>query len=251
MLRSPDARTVARPRRTVTCVSPLEPAVRVLIVEDDESIATALQRGLARSGYVTCGARTGQQALQSARRDPPDVVLLDLGLPDADGLDLCRDLRALGAPGIIVVTARGEEPERVAALDAGADDYLVKPFGYAELQARIRAVLRRIDRGRVEPVRWGPLTVDLRAHRVTVGGTPVTLTPKEFAILACLARDPGRVVTREEMLESGWDAHWYGPTKVIDVHVVSLRRKLGVPGLIETVYGTGFRLAEPAAGDAA
>jgi DNA-binding response OmpR family regulator len=217
----------------------------VLIVEDDPSIAAALARGLTRAGYQAAAESTGAAAARAARRDQPEVVLLDLGLPDVDGLDLCRELQLAGTPGIIVITARGEEPERVAALDAGADDYLVKPFGYAELQARIRAVLRRVGRSRAEPVRWGPLAVDLRAHRVSVDGAPVALTPKEFAILECLIRDPGRVVSRAELLTSGWDAHWYGPTKVIDVHVVSLRRKLGVPGLIETVYGVGFRLADP------
>jgi DNA-binding response OmpR family regulator len=142
---------------------------------------------------------------------------------------------------IIVVTARGEEPERVLALDAGADDYLVKPFGLAELLARIRAVLRRVHPGG-ELLRHGPLTVDLRTQRVTVSGQEIALTPKEFDILECLAADPGRVLSRQQILESAWDAHWYGPTKVLDVHVGSLRRKLGVPGLIETVYGRGFRL---------
>ena len=142
---------------------------------------------------------------------------------------------------IIVVTARGEEPERVLALDAGADDYLVKPFGLAELLARIRAVLRRVRPGG-ELLKHGALMVDLRTRRVTVSGQEVALTPKEFDILECLAADPGRVLSRQEILESAWDAHWYGPTKVLDVHVGALRRKLGVPGLIETVYGRGFRL---------
>jgi DNA-binding response OmpR family regulator len=144
---------------------------------------------------------------------------------------------------IIVVTAYGEESDRVNALDAGADDYLVKPFGLAELQARIRAVLRRVRPGG-ELIRHGPLTIDLRTKKVTVSGHEVALTPKEFDILECLALDPGRVVSRQEVLESAWDSHWYGPTKVLDVHVAALRRKLGVPGLIETAYGRGFRLGE-------
>ena len=127
------------------------------------------------------------------------------------------------------------------ALDAGADDYLVKPFGLAELQARIRAVLRRVRPGG-DVIRHGPLVIDIRTHRVTVDGKEVSLTPKEFDILEILAADPGRVVTRQEILESAWDAHWYGPTKVLDVHVAALRRKLGAEGLIETVYGRGFRL---------
>ena len=212
----------------------------VLVVEDDPSLATQLVRGLSRSGYRVDHVMTGQEALASG---DPDVVLLDLGLPDADGVDVCRRLRARSDAGIIIVTARGEEPERVLALDAGADDYLIKPFGLAELLARIRAVLRRVRPGG-EVLRHGPLTVDLRTRKVTVHGREVALTPKEFDILECLATDPGRVMTRQEILESAWDAHWYGPTKVLDVHVAALRRKLDVPGLIETAYGRGFRLGE-------
>ena len=171
------------------------------------------------------------------------MVLLDLELPDLDGVQVCRKLRERSDAAIIVVTAHGEEPDRVMALDAGADDYLVKPFGLAELQARIRAVLRRVRPGG-DVVRHGPLTVDIRTHRVTVSGSEVFLTPKEFDILECLAGDPGRVVTRQEILETAWDSHWYGPTKVLDVHMASLRRKLVIPGLIETVYGRGFRLGD-------
>ena len=212
----------------------------VLVVEDDPGLATQLVRGLSRGGYRVDHVMTGQEALASG---DPDVVLLDLGLPDADGVDVCRRLRARSDAGIIIVTARGEEPERVLALDAGADDYLIKPFGLAELLARIRAVLRRVRPGG-EVLRHGPLAVDLRTRKVTVHGREVALTPKEFDILECLASDPGRVMTRQEILESAWDAHWYGPTKVLDVHVAALRRKLDVPGLIETAYGRGFRLGE-------
>jgi DNA-binding response OmpR family regulator len=210
----------------------------VLVVEDDPGIATQLVRGLSRGGYDVAHVTTGRDALS---RDDPDVVLLDLGLPDIDGVEICRQLRERSGVAIIVVTARGEEPERVLALDAGADDYLVKPFGLAELLARIRAVLRRVRPGG-EVLRHGPLTVDLRTRKVSVAGREVALTPKEFDILECLATDPGRVVSRQEILESAWDAHWYGPTKVLDVHVAALRRKLDMPGLIETVYGRGFRL---------
>ena len=210
----------------------------VLVVEDDPGIATLLVRGLHRAGYEVDHVTTGGEALRSVE---PDVVLLDLGLPDTDGVEVCRQLRVRSQVAIIVVTARGEEPERVLALDAGADDYLVKPFGLAELLARIRAVLRRVHPGG-ELLKHGPLTVDLRTRKVTVAGREVALTPKEFDILECLAADPGRVVSRQQILESAWDAHWYGPTKVLDVHIGALRRKLGVPGLIETVYGRGFRL---------
>jgi DNA-binding response OmpR family regulator len=220
--------------------SPLAPLgqVSVLVVEDDQGIATQLVRGLVRGGYEADHVMTGREALAWG---DPDVVLLDLGLPDTDGVDVCRQLRERSDAAIIVVTARGEEPERVLALDAGADDYLVKPFGLAELLARIRAVMRRVRPGG-EMLRHGPLAVDVRTRKVTVSGSEVALTPKEFDILECLAADPGRVVSRQEILESAWDAHWYGPTKVLDVHVAALRRKLGVPGLIETVYGRGFRL---------
>jgi DNA-binding response OmpR family regulator len=211
----------------------------VLVVEDDRGIATQLVRGLSRNGYAVEHVTTGGDALSRA---DPDVVLLDLGLPDGDGVDICRRLRQRSGVAIIVVTARGEEPERVLALDAGADDYMVKPFGLAELLARIRAVLRRVHPGD-GVLRHGPLAVDVRARKVTVAGREVALTPKEFDILECLAADPGRVVSRQEILDSAWDAHWYGTTKVLDVHVAALRRKLGVP--IEAAYGRGFRLGGP------
>jgi DNA-binding response OmpR family regulator len=219
---------------------PEESRTRVLIVEDDASIAAQLVRGLTRGGYQVEHVMTGNDALARAKQD---VVLLDLELPDLDGVQVCRKLRERTGAAIIVVTAHGEEPDRVMALDAGADDYLVKPFGLAELQARIRAVLRRVRPGG-DVIRHGALVVDIRTHRVTVHGSEVLLTPKEFDILECLSADPGRVVTRQEILETAWDAHWYGPTKVLDVHVASLRRKLGAPGLIETVYGRGFRLGD-------
>jgi len=215
-------------------------ATSVLVVEDDASIAAQLVKGLSRGGYRVAHVLTGEEAL---RWRDADVVLLDLELPDVDGVQVCRQLRERTDAAIIMVTAHGEEPDRVMALDAGADDYLVKPFGLAELQARIRAVLRRVRPGG-DVVKHGPLVVDIRTRRVTVNGAEIVLTPKEFDILEILAADPGRVVNRQEILESAWDAHWYGPTKVLDVHMASLRRKLGVPGLIETVYGRGFRLGE-------
>jgi len=220
------------------------PQVSVLVVEDDPGIATQLVRGLQRAGYTADSVAMGADAL---RRPPTDVVLLDLGLPDIDGVDVCRQLRQASSTAIIVVTARGEESDRVLALDEGADDYLVKPFGLAELLARIRAVLRRGQRAGGEVVRHGPLTVDMRTRKVTMSGNEVALTPKEFAILECLVADPGRLVTRQEIVERAWDEHWYGPTKVLDVHLAALRRKLGDPTLIETVYGHGFRLSDLAA----
>ncbi|MER6328052.1 response regulator transcription factor [Streptomyces sp. NPDC014983] len=214
---------------------------RVLVVEDDRGIAESLVRGLRQAGYAVEGVRTGRAALAAPS---PDVVLLDLGLPDIDGVEVCRRLRARSDAAIIAVTARGEEADRVVALDEGADDYLVKPFGLAELLARIRAVLRRRRPAEPEVLRHGPLVLDLRTRQVSVDGRPVTLTPKEFGILECLAADPGRLLSRQQVLERVWDDHWYGPTKVVDVHIAALRRKLGAPGLIETVYGHGFRLGE-------
>jgi DNA-binding response OmpR family regulator len=223
--------------------TPAAEVARVLVVEDDPGIAGPLVRGLRRDGYDAHGVDTGRAAL--AFSPAPDVVLLDLGLPDVDGTEICRILRDRSDTAIIVVTARGEEADRVAALDEGADDYLVKPFGLAELLARIRAVLRRTRPPEARTLVHGPLTVDTRTRKVTVGDAEIALTPKEFDILHCLAGDPGRVVTRQEILERAWDAHWYGPTKVLDVHMAALRRKLGIPGLVETVYGRGFRLGEP------
>ena len=217
--------------------------MRVLVVEDDAGIARSLVRGLEQAGYDARSVDSGAAALAA---DPaPDLVLLDLGLPDMDGVEVCRLLSRRSDLAIIVVTARGEEGDRVAALDQGADDYLVKPFGLSELLARVRAVLRRTRPNGPELLRHGPLTVDSRTRRVTVDDQEITLTAKEFDILECLAADPGRVVTRQEILERAWDAHWYGPGKVLDVHMAALRRKLGVPGLVETVYGRGFRLGEP------
>jgi DNA-binding response OmpR family regulator len=212
-------------------------SVRILVVEDDEGIGSALVRGLEREGYETSRAATAREALEAPA---VDVVILDLGLPDGDGLEVCRSLRARADVGIIVVTARGEEPDRVTALDLGADDYVVKPFGFAELLARIRAVLRRTHR--TEELEHGTLRIDVRTRRVTFDGVEVVVTPKEFDILRCLASDPGRVFSRPEMFAQVWGGHWYGPTKVLDAHVASLRRKLGRPELIETVYGRGFRL---------
>lgn len=213
--------------------------LHVLVIEDDTAIGKQLERGLIRAGYGVSLAADGSQALLAG---PADVILLDLGLPDIDGLELCQRLRARSNAAIIAVTARSEEASRVATLDAGADDYLIKPFGFVELLARIRAVLRRINPSDSGQFRHGTLTVDPRTRRVTIADRDVVLTPKEFDLLACLAEDPGRVLTRQEIFARAWGGHWYGPSKVLDVHVVSLRRKLGDPALIETVYGVGYRL---------
>lgn len=214
--------------------------VAVLIVEDDEAIGSQLAKGLARAGCTPRVVRTGAAALADTGAG---LLLLDLGLPDIDGVALCRRVRRRSAVPIIVVTARGAQADRVEALDAGADDYIVKPFGFEELTARMRAVLRRAGTGG-GPLVHGALRVDLTARRVQLAGEHVSLTGKEFDILTCLALEPGRVVTREEIFDRVWDEHWYGPRKVLDVHIAALRRKLGDPGLVETVYGRGFRLAD-------
>ena len=236
-----DAKTSGRDDEASPVAVP-EPAtgLQVLVIEDDPAIGRQLERGLVRAGYRVSRAADGSQALLAG---PADVILLDLGLPDIDGLELCQRLRARSSAAIIAVTARSEEAMRVATLDAGADDYLVKPFGFSELLARVRAVLRRINPGDSGQFRHGDLTVDPRTRRVLMADQDVALTPKEFDLLACLAEDPGRALTRQEILERAWGGHWYGPSKVLDVHVASLRRKLGDPALIETVYGVGYRLA--------
>lgn len=211
----------------------------MLVVEDDRSLAEQLSKGLTRAGCVVATVGTGAAALQQLN---VDMVLLDLGLPDLDGTEVCLRIRSTTAVPVIVLTARDSERDRVRALDFGADDYLCKPFGFAELIARMRAVLRRTGR-RPAVIHHGSLAVDLGSRQVTLDGAPIQLTGKEFDILACLLSEAGRVVTRDEIFERVWDRHWYGPTRVLDVHLASLRRKLGVPALIETVHGRGLRVA--------
>ena len=219
----------------------------VLLVEDDDAIADPLGKGLERQGFSVRRHRTGGEALGALGQPPrPEIVLLDLGLPDIDGYEVCRRIRTDSSVPIIVLTARGDEIDRVLGLELGADDYMVKPFGFRELVARIRAVTRRSggrDDAPEGPVDLGSgVTLDVRAHRVTVDGAEAALTRKEFDLLALLASDPGATRTREDILQQVWDAHWYGPTKTLDVHVASLRRKIGDPTLVETVRGVGFRL---------
>jgi DNA-binding response OmpR family regulator len=214
--------------------------MRVLIVEDEQPIAEPLAEGLRREGIEVEWTATGTAALEAAE---PDVVLLDLRLPDMDGLDVCRAIRARSDVPIIIVSARGDEPDRVVGLELGADDYVVKPFGLRELIARIRAVTRRGRTAQPDgSVQVGELEVDPRARRVRLDGRELDLTPKEFDVLAMLARDPGAVVSRRSLLDEVWETSWYGSTKTIDVHVAALRRKLGDAGWIETVRGVGFRL---------
>jgi DNA-binding response OmpR family regulator len=219
--------------------------MRLLVVEDDDGIAVPLVEGLEREGFEVERVARGADAL--AAREP-DLVLLDLRLPDMDGYAVARELRGRSEVPIIMVTAKGEEIDRVIGLELGADDYVVKPFGLRELIARINAVTRRAARGAPAASEGllgsGPLSIDRRAHRVTLGGEELSLTPKEFDLLALLAQDPGAVVDRRTILREVWGTRWYGPTKTIDVHVSALRQKLGDPGWIETVRGVGFRLRD-------
>lgn len=219
--------------------------IRLLLVEDDDSIAEPLITGLEREGFAVTWATTGQDALNA---DRTDFVLLDLGLPDLDGAEVARQFRARSDVPIIVVTARGEELDRVLLLELGADDYVMKPFGLRELVARIRAVQRRVpptgpDQASVGMVlESGSLLIDRRTRRAHVDGVEIDLTPKEFDLLALLASDAGAVFSREQIMESVWDEHWWGSTKTLDVHVAALRKKLGSPDWITNIRGVGFRL---------
>ncbi|HEX8864519.1 MAG TPA: response regulator transcription factor [Lentzea sp.] len=214
--------------------------MRVLLVEDDEPIAESLTRGLSRYGFEVRWVKTGAEALAAA--EDFALVLVDLGLPDVDGLDVCRELRARGDVPIIVISARSDEVDRVVGLEIGADDYVTKPFGVREVVARMRAVLRRSHPAPKEPEQQGRLRIDRRGRRVHLDGAELELTPKEFDLLVFLAEEPGAVFTREQIMEAVWDENWFGPTKTLDVHVGVLRRKLGDAASLETVRGVGFRL---------
>jgi DNA-binding response OmpR family regulator len=212
----------------------------VLIVEDEDAIAEPLAEGLRREGFAVRRVATGREALAAP---DSDLILLDVRLPDLDGFSVCRELRSRSDVPIIMVTAKGEEIDRVVGLELGADDYIVKPFGFRELLARIRAVTRRTGRREAgSTLHAGPLEVDPRTRRAAIDGRELVLTPKEFDLLALLARDPGAVVSRQEILEEVWRTTWYGHSKTIDVHVAALRKKLGDPSLIEAVRGVGLRL---------
>ncbi|HST34650.1 MAG TPA: response regulator transcription factor [Solirubrobacteraceae bacterium] len=229
------------------------PAGKVLLVEDEQSIAQPFAQALERNGFSPTIAGTASDALRLAQEIEPDVVLLDLTLPDGDGRDVCRELRKSSDVPIIMLTARGTVTDRVVGLEMGADDYVVKPFAVGEVISRIRAVLRRTrvaqDAGRpataVAVLEVGDLRLDPGSRRAWRAGEELALTRKEFDLLARLARDAGRVVSRETLMSDVWDENWFGSTKTLDVHIAGLRRKLGEepnrPRYIETVRGVGFR----------
>jgi DNA-binding response OmpR family regulator len=220
----------------------------ILLVEDEQAITEPLAEALEREGFEPRVAGTAADALSSARSDPPDLVLLDIGLPDGSGLDVCRELRKDGDMPIIMLTARGAEADRVLGLELGADDYIVKPFSAREVTARVRAVLRRAapsDSG--DAIEIGDLRLDPSRHEAVLDGKPLELSRKEYELLKTLMGEAGRVITREALIEQVWDMNWFGSTKTLDVHVSGLRRKLDddaqKPRYIHTVRGVGFRFA--------
>jgi two-component system, OmpR family, response regulator RegX3 len=230
-----------------TTASPRTGGDRVLLVEDETSISEPFSNALAREGFVPVVAATVAAARAAFAEEQPDIVLLDLMLPDGDGRELARELRTHSQVPIIMLTARGSEVDRVLGLELGADDYVVKPFGAAEVIARIRAVLRR---SRPEPaarLSVGEVAIDVAARQAWLGERELALTRKEFDLLARLARSAGQVVTREDLMSDVWDENWFGSTKTLDVHMTALRRKLGedpaAPRRIQTVRGVGFRFA--------
>ena len=222
------------------------------MVEDEESITAPLAEALSGEGFDTRVAGTVADALDLARQIDPDLVLLDVMLPDGSGYDVCRELRRSSDVPIIMLTARGEETDRVVGLELGADDYVVKPFSAREVIARIGAVLRRTSAATAAPredgaVQIGELRLDRARRGVTLRGQEIDLTRREFELLALLMSQAGSVISREQLMDEVWDVNWFGSTKTLDVHVSSLRKKLGegsdTPRFIHTVRGVGFRFA--------
>ena len=223
------------------------------MVEDEPSITAPLTEALEREGFDSAVARTAAEGVSLAGDLEPDLVLLDVMLPDGSGYDVCRELRRDSDVPIIMLTARGEETDRIVGLEVGADDYVLKPFSARELVARIRAVLRRARPPEPpagdEPIEVGDVLLDQSRHEVTQAGRPIELTRKEFEVLRLLMRNAGAVVSREQLIEDVWDVNWFGPTKTLDVHVSALRKKLSddpaAPRYVHTVRGVGFRFAAP------
>ena len=217
-----------------------------VVIEDDEAIGNLVGTYLEQAGFEVVRECTGEGGLEAVDRRHPRFVVLDLGLPDIDGFDLCRQLRGGGDVPILILTARDEEVDRIIGLELGADDYLTKPFSPRELVARVRAVLRRAEPARLESsvLEVGDLRLDLRTRSATVADEPLALRTLEFELLAELARNPGHVVRRDRLLDRVWGISFAGGTRTVDVHVAQLRKKLGRPGLIQTVRGIGYRLLD-------
>lgn len=216
--------------------------MKVLLVEDDASIAASVTTSLRQAGLDIAHVFTGTEGIEAVRADSVDVVLMDLGLPDMDGLDAARAIREFSTVPIIIVSARGDELDRVLGLELGADDYVVKPFSQRELLARIRAVTRRsVEAVPPAPMSQGRLSIDERAHTVSLDGVDIALTAKEFDLLHFLASEPNVVFRRNDILEHVWDTNWYGTTKTLDAHIASIRKKLGHPDWIQAVRGVGFK----------
>ena len=216
---------------------------RVLIAEDEAAIADAVAYALRAEGFEVDTVEDGERALQAARADGYDVVLLDLMLPGISGLEVCRRVRAESAVPVVMLTARNAEVDRVLGLEAGADDYVVKPFSMPELVSRVRAILRRraLDRGEPTELRVGGLTIDLVRHTVRLDDRPIELTASEFKLLALFAQEPDRVFSRRELMQHLWDSTYVGDKRAGDTHIVNLRRKIGTERLV-TVRGVGYKL---------
>jgi DNA-binding response OmpR family regulator len=223
----------------------------ILLVEDESAITEPLAEALEREGFSARVAGTVADALEMAGSREPDLVLLDIGLPDGSGLDVCRELRKRGDVPVIMLTARGADADRVAGLELGADDYVVKPFSAREVTARVRAVLRRAGPGggSGEAIEIGDLRLDPDRHAATLDGTELELSRKEFELLRTLMEQAGRVISRQALIEEVWDMNWFGSTKTLDVHISGLRKKLGddasEPRYIHTLRGVGFRFSTP------
>jgi two-component system, OmpR family, response regulator BaeR len=218
---------------------------KVLIVEDEPKLAALLADYLSAEGYATHTIADGREVILSVERDPPDLILLDLNLPGRDGLSICRELRAHSSIPIIILTARVEEVDRLLGLDIGADDYICKPFSPREVAARVRAILRRV-RSSGSPALVPGLVIDNSAHRATLGGTPVDLTPVEFRLLRTLAESPGRVFSRQQLVDQLYTDHRVVDARTVDSHIKNLRRKLVRVGaeqnLIQSIYGVGYKV---------
>jgi len=219
-------------------------AARVLIVEDESDIRNLLAFHLERESFQVSTSRTGADALRQIRASPPDLVLLDLMLPEVDGLEVCRRLRQTSAIPVIFLTARDTEIDRVLGLELGADDYVVKPFSPPELVARVKAVLRRSEGGAApaELLQVGGVTIDVGRREVRVDEQPVAFTGKEFDLLKFLAERPGLAMSRQQILDGVWGYDWFGDARTVDVHIAQVRKKLGRGVRIDTVRGVGYRL---------